>query len=237
MRRPSHGSWSPANVFAQASSKGKGAEKAADITPDATKAADADESPEPQQLDAKLLIGDAVDDADSPQYRKVTQAIDRFRERRVKDARDLLMEARTTHPQLPPAEVLIAKLFIVFRQPQLALAELEQAVRRTDKDPEAYLMLADGSLSEQRITAAEALYQKADSLLKGFNENPKRKENFDKRVLNGLSAVAEGRQKWSDAERLLRQLIKLDPKNVNAHQRLGKVLFQQAPSALRTTQN
>jgi tetratricopeptide (TPR) repeat protein len=205
-------------------------DKGSDPLADAAKGADGDEpDAQPQQLDAKLLIGDAVDDADSPQYRKVTQAIDKFRDRRVKEARDLLEEARTNHPQLPPAEVLIAKLFIVFRQPQLALGELEQAVKRYPKDPESYLMLADGSLAEQRVTAAEALYQKADAILKSFDENAKRKENFNKRILHGLAAVAESRQQWAAAESLLRQLIKADTKNAGAHQRLGRALFQQAP--------
>src|SRR4029078_4409441 len=120
---------------------GKGTAKAADKV-----AAPGDEtdSTQPQEFDAKMLIGDAVEDADSPQYRKVTAAIDKFRERRVKDARDLLREARATQPKLPPPEVLIAKLFIVARHPQLAMAELEQAVTNHSEDPEAYLILADG---------------------------------------------------------------------------------------------
>ncbi|MEX2138133.1 MAG: tetratricopeptide repeat protein [Pirellulales bacterium] len=218
-------------VPASAQPATKGAAKGAD---NGAKAADEPEA-QPQQPNAKLLIGDAVENADSPQYQQVEEAINRFGNRRVKEARDLLIEVRTTHRQLPPAEILIAKLFIVYKQPQLALAELEQAVRKHPKDPEAYLMFADGSLNDGHVTAAEALYRDADELVKSFNENPMRKANFEKRVLQGLAAVAQSRQQWKTAETLLRQLIKLDPKNAMAYQRLGIVIFQQAaPDDLKT---
>jgi tetratricopeptide (TPR) repeat protein len=183
---------------------------------------------QPVKFDTKLLIGDAVDDADAPQYRQVMNAIDKFRNRDFKAARDLLAEARTDHPELPPVEVLMAKLFIVAQQPQMALAELEQAVRRSPKDPEAYLMFADASISERRITAAEQLYIKADSLIRAFDQNPKRKENFEKRVLVGLALVAESRAQWAEAEKLLQDFLKIDPKNAGVYQRLGRALFQQA---------
>jgi Tfp pilus assembly protein PilF len=208
----------------------------AQATQDATKSAtdttsaDADSTPT-GQIDAKMLIGDAVEDADSAQYNKVTAAIDLFRQRRVKDARDLLTELRTAHPTLPPAELLIAKLFIVFGQPQLAMQQLEQTVQKHPQDPEAFLILADGSLNERRVTAAEALYQKADYLNRRFNENAKRKENFEKRRLFGLAAVNLSREQWAAAETLLRDLLKLDAKSAGAYQRLGTALFQQATPA------
>jgi len=210
-------------VFAQAASKGleKGAEK------DASDPA----QPERPKLDAAYLIGDAVDDADSPQYRDVASAIARFGNGDFSGARELLAEARTKHPELPPVEVIVAKLFITYQRPDVARRELEQAVRRAPKDPEAYLMFADAAIADRpapRVTDAEALYQKADGLVRAFNENAKRKQNFEKRVLNGLAMVAESRSQWAAAESLLRELIKRDPKNASAHQRLGGVLFQQA---------
>jgi tetratricopeptide (TPR) repeat protein len=122
----------------------------------------------------------------------------------------------------------MAKLFAVANQPQMARAELEQAVRRHPGDPEPYLMFGDASIMERRVTDAEALYQKAEKLVQSFNENPLRKENFQKRVLNGLALVAEARQQWEEAEGLLRQYLKLDAKNATIHQRLGRALFQQA---------
>jgi Tfp pilus assembly protein PilF len=188
------------------------------------------EAPQGQPT-AKLLIGDAVDDADSPQYDNVTKAIDYFRQRRFKDARDLLIDLRTKHPTLPPAELLIAKLFILAGQPRAAMQQLELTVQKHPQDPEAFLILADGSLNEQRVTAAEALYQKAQYLNARFKENAKRKDNFEKRRLFGLAAVNLSREQWAAAETLLRELLKLDAKSAGAYQRLGTALFQQATPA------
>jgi tetratricopeptide (TPR) repeat protein len=182
----------------------------------------------PQQLSVKTLIGDAVDNPESQQYKNVAAAIETFRTRDFDGARDLLTEARTAQPKLPPVEVIMAKLFALANVPQQARVELEQAVRRHPNDPEPYLMFGDASIMERRVTDAEALYQKAEKLVQGFNENPIRKENFQKRVLNGLALVAEARQQWEEAESLLRQYLKLDAKNASIHQRLGRALFQQA---------
>ena len=89
--------WADAPAFAQA---------AQDATRSATDSTTADTDDTPQgQIDAKVLIGDAVDNADSPQYNKVTSAIDKFSQRRVKEARDLRTQLRTAHPTLPPAEL------------------------------------------------------------------------------------------------------------------------------------
>jgi predicted Zn-dependent protease len=217
-------------IFLSLSAEGPAfAQAAQDATKSVTDSTTADADDTPQgQIDAKLLIGDAVENADSPQYNKVTAAIDLFQQRRVKDARDLLTQLRTAHPTLPPAELLIAKLFILFRQPQLAMQELEQAVQKHPQDPEAFLILADGSLNERRVTAAEALYQKAQYLNGRFKENAKRKDNFDKRILFGLAAVNLSREQWATAETLLRNLLTIDAKSAGAYQRLGTALFQQA---------
>ena len=182
----------------------------------------------PQPLSVKTLIGDAVENPESQQYKNVAAAIETFRTRNFDGARDLLAEARTAQPKLPPVEVIMAKLFAVGNLAQQARVELEQAVRRHPTDPEPYLMFGDASIVERRVTDAEALYQKADKLVEAFNENPIRKENFQKRVLNGLALVAEARQQWEEAEGLLRQYLKMDAKNASVHQRLGRALFQQA---------
>jgi tetratricopeptide (TPR) repeat protein len=182
----------------------------------------------PQPLSVKTLIGDAVDNPESQQYKNVAAAIETFRTRDIDGARDLLTEARTAQPKLPPVEVIMAKLFALANLPQQARVELEQAVRRHPNDPEPYLMFGDASIMERRVTDAEALYQKAEKLVQAFNENQIRKDNFQKRVLNGLALVAEARQQWEEAEGLLRQYLKLDAKNASIHQRLGRALFQQA---------
>lgn len=175
-----------------------------------------------------MLIGDAVDNPESQQYAPVAKAIERFSKRDFEGARKLLVEARTNHPKLAPVEVMMAKLWAAGGVAQAARGELEQAVRRHPDDPDPYLLFAELSLNERRVTDAEALLEKAEKLVQAFNDSPKRKENFQKRLLNGMAMIAESRQQWEEAEKLRQQLIKLDGDNAVHYLRLGQVLFQQA---------
>lgn len=173
------------------------------------------------------LIGDAVDNADTPQYKAVSDAIDAFKRRDLEGARKALERAKTDQRRLPPVEIMMAKMLVAANLPAANVrAELEQAVRKNPNDPEAYLMFADGLAYERQVTAAEALYQKAEKLVEAFNENPKRRLAFQKRVLSGSALVAESRSQWDAAEKLLRAWIQLDSTNTVPHLRLGRVLFQ-----------
>ena len=66
-------------AIAQATKKGSA--KADDKSAEAGK----NDEVAPQRSNTEVLIGDAVENADSPQYRKVTEAIDRFRRGQFKE--------------------------------------------------------------------------------------------------------------------------------------------------------
>ncbi len=59
-----------------------------------------------------------------------------------------------------------------------------------------------------------------------FTENDKRKQDFQIRVLAGLSTVYEKREQWGLAQSLLAKWVQLDPDSAAAHQRLGITLFR-----------
>ncbi len=194
----------------------------------AAQTATAQTTPPPQQVNAATLIGDSVEQPDSPQYKGVTAAIEKFKARDTDAARTLLTEVRTTHRTLPPVEVLMAKLFALANQPPLMRTELELAVRRNPLDPEAYLLFAELAVIERRVTDAEALYDRAAELMPEFKDNPMRRQSFQKRLLNGQATVAESRLQWETSEKLLRSLLAMDKDNAAAQQRLGRAIFQQA---------
>ncbi|MCC6493419.1 MAG: tetratricopeptide repeat protein [Pirellulales bacterium] len=171
------------------------------------------------------LIGDAVS-LSNQQYPEVDQAIKRFKNSDPVGAREYLDQAKQKYPKLPPVDLLMAKLWVFARNGDNARAALEQTVARQPDDPEAYLLLADLAFAEGRTTEAHALFEKAQSLVGGFNDNPKRKNNFEIRVLAGLSAVFERRQQWDKAIPLLSKWVELDPDSAAAHTRMGITLFQ-----------
>jgi tetratricopeptide (TPR) repeat protein len=107
-----------------------------------------------------------------------------------------------------------------------ARAELEQTTVKFPTDPEAYLMLADLAFQDRRVTDSAVLFERATLLTSTFEENPKRKRDFEIRGHAGTAAVAEAREQWADAQKQLEAWIALDPDNAGAHFRLGNVLFR-----------
>lgn len=183
-------------------------------------------APKANPLTAEWLVGNAVSDANSPQYKDVTEAITRFANNDPNGARDLLTSARQANPKLPPVELMMGRLWLAARQPAAGRAELESAVMRYPTDPEAFLYFAEASLAERRIADAEAMLQKLKPLVDSYNENLKRKRNFQIRLNNAMAALNEARSQWDAALPYLKAWLELDPDSVDAHQRMGHTLFQ-----------
>ncbi|MFM7135811.1 MAG: tetratricopeptide repeat protein [Planctomycetota bacterium] len=176
------------------------------------------------QVTAKTLVGKAV--SDDAQYKEINGAITRFDGRDIDGCRAILERARNTNPKLPPPGVMMAMLWLNVNQLLPARAELEQTVVKFANDPEAYLMLADLAFQDRRVTDSAVLFERATELSTAFEENSKRKRDFEIRCNAGTAAVAEARQQWAAAQKFLQAWIALDPDNAGAHFRLGNVLFR-----------
>jgi tetratricopeptide (TPR) repeat protein len=176
------------------------------------------------QVTAQTLIGKAV--SDDSQNKDITNAITRFRDRDIDGCRAILERAKSNNAKLPPPGVMMATLWLSVNQLGPARAELEDTAVKFAGDPEPYLMLGDLAFQDRRITDAAVLFEKATTLTAAFNENAKRKRDFDIRCFAGNSAVAEARKQWETAQKQLQGWLDLDPDNASAHQRMGIVLFQ-----------
>jgi len=176
------------------------------------------------QVTAQTLIGKAV--SDDSQTKEINNAIARFRDRDIDGCMAVLERARSQNPKLPPPGVMMAMLWLSVNQLQPARAELENAAVRFPKDPEPYLMLGDLAFQERRITESAVLFDKAAALTATFDENPKRKRDFEIRSNAGNAAVAEARRQWEQSRTYLAKWLELDPDNASAHQRMGITLFQ-----------
>lgn len=162
-----------------------------------------------------------------PKIQEVNDAIELFRKRDFDGAVTLLEKAVKAHPDLPPAQVIMFQLFVQANQAGLARMALEKTIITDPKDPEAFVILGNVALQERRVTDADLLYGKAQELLKSFNSSPKRKEILEPQTISGLAAVAEAREQWALAQTDLERLLKLNPKDAFAMQRLARALFQQ----------
>lgn len=171
------------------------------------------------------LIGDSVS-LSNQAYPEVENALQRFKNGDLPGAKEYLDIAKQKYPKLPPVDLMLAKLQVFARNGEQARMLLESTVTNYPNDPEAYLLLADLAFAEGRTTESHALFEKAKSLVEKFNENAKRQQNFQIRVLAGLAAVHQRRQQWEPANELLVKWVELDPDSAAAHTRLGETMFR-----------
>ena len=174
-------------------------------------------------------------EAKPPEFPEIKEAVDLFQQRKFDEALKLLDKAVKKGPDLPPAQVIMYQLFLAAQQPAAARLSLERAVMLEPADPEAFVILGNIAMQDRRVTDSELLYAKAKDLLPGFKSSQKRKDILEKQTTSGLANVAEAREQWALAQSYLETLLKLDPKDAFAMQRLARALFQQtdAPAALK----
>lgn len=165
---------------------------------------------------------------------ELEQAAERFQHFDFPEAYNLLKTATQKDDSLSAPALILAGWFAQSKHPADARLWMERAVLDDPSDPEPYLVLAEAAVSEGRITEAELALDNANALLASYDKSSVRRATFNKRVLAGLAAVNEAREKWPVAQRHLEAWLRLDPKNSSIHQRLAHSLFQQkkSPQAL-----
>jgi cellulose synthase operon protein C len=151
-------------------------------------------------------------------------AIDQFRAGKFDEALASLEAAVEKRPELPPARLMLARLFLAGGQiPQARLA-LEQVAAAQPDVPELYLIFGDLALAEGRLSDAALNFQRAATLVGQKNTPPRWQAQA------GLAAIAEAREDWTAAETALSAWLTMEPKNGPARQRLGRALFHLARS-------
>ena len=179
------------------------------------------------QITTQMLIGDAVSSDAISRYTDVDEAIKRFMNRDVLAARQFLEAAKKKDANLPPVELLLAKMYFLTNNATGGRVSLEKTAIDNPEDPEAYLILADQAMQQGRTIEADALYEKGLAMATKFNGNAKRKRNFEIRARSGRVGVSQRRKDWDTAVADLKAILQLDPENAGAHFRLGQSLFMQ----------
>jgi Tfp pilus assembly protein PilF len=121
----------------------------------------------------------------------------------------------------------MAQLYLQGNMIPEARNALEQAIVEVPTDPEAYLRLARFCLNDGNLDKAESNLQKAESLLVAFKEDDSRKTRLQMFLLDNQASLAQARKDWPGAQKSFEALLKLDPKNINALQKIAFCLFQE----------
>ncbi|MCX7427717.1 MAG: tetratricopeptide repeat protein [Planctomycetia bacterium] len=188
-------------------------------------------------LAASLLPADplSIDSLQKPepaaqqqqQIPEIAEAVTLFRNRDVAGAYAKLQAAVKNRPELPPAELIMVQFFVSARQEDAVRGWLEKAVVAAPNDPEAYVLLGQEAMQNQRMAEATLLFDKAKTLLASFKGNDKRKADLAAATESQLARLAMGRQDWATAQTHLQDLLKLQPDSAAALQMLGRTLFEQ----------
>jgi tetratricopeptide (TPR) repeat protein len=136
-------------------------------------------------------------------------------------------EAENSNSDLPPAQLMMAKLYYRANMPTEGRKALEQAVVDAPDDPEAYMVLGMFAMQDGDVAKAEMMYRNANRLMSTFDKSAKRKESIRPAIYNGLAGVAEARRDWPWAQEVLEAWLRRDPANASAMQRLARCLFEQ----------
>jgi uncharacterized protein HemY len=135
----------------------------------------------------------------------------------VDEAVKFLHEAVRKHPDLPPAPLMMARLFLATRdgKPQ-GRSALERAVAEHPDHPEVYLTLGTVAMSEGRVAEALLVLQKALELSAADRWTADQKDAFQRQARAGLAAAREAREKLLKAREPV-------PRSVSAAARLDQL--------------
>lgn len=163
------------------------------------------------------------------QYPEVQEAFQQLlKDRNMPACIKTLEGVSRKYPELPSAHVLMYNFLALpqVNQPNAARFQLEEAIRTTPSDPEPWVLLGNIALQERRIAEATSDFDKAKALLATYT-NAERKSAIEQQMLSGVAQVSEAREDWKEAESRMRELLKLAPEDLVAHQRLARSLFWQ----------
>ena len=157
---------------------------------------------------------------------KVSEALALFKSGNYDGSLELWREAAMERPEMPPAPLVMAQLYLQAGMLKQAQASIEQAIQEAPNDPEAYLMEAGLALQRREVDKAESLYKKAQTLAAEFTGAANRKASFPPRIHHGFAGVAEARKDWIGAEAAFQECVKLNPNDIAARQRIAYCRFQ-----------
>ena len=147
------------------------------------------------------------------------------------EALDVLKALFAEHPELVPPRIIMAQWFAQANMGNAAYANLEMGTEEVPADPEAFLILAEISLRQGALTAAEALLNLAAAKLNAYTLNPVRKENLSRSLHSNTTDLHELRRRWTRMEESVDRQITADGRTPDLLRRKGFAIFQQTRDA------
>jgi len=159
----------------------------------------------------------------------VDEAANLFKAGKPDEAYAKLQEAVAKNDKLPPARLMLYRMYLAANRAADARRTLEQASVENPDHPDIYITFAVQALREGRLTDAWLEYERAMLTIQDTKRwNESQRKSVMLACLSGLAQTAEARLQWEVARKNYEAVLKLDyPKNQLAGIRtaLGRMLF------------
>jgi len=162
---------------------------------------------------------------------ELEKAVAAFNASQFADALEILQALYEKHPELVPPRIVLAQWFAQANLGTAVRANLEMGTEEVPADPEAFLLLAEISLRQGSLTAAEALLNLAAAKLNAYTLNAARKDNLSRSLRRVMTDLHEVRQRWTQMEASIVQQIEADGRTSELLRKRGIALFQQTKDA------
>jgi tetratricopeptide (TPR) repeat protein len=177
--------------------------------------------------DPATVAGRPVPAAAGSGAAEVEKAVECYEQGQISDCLDFLRLARKGNPDVLPAEVILAELYLRDNQVAAAREMLEKAAAIEPACPQTYLLIARLALAEARATEAAALFEKAYVLAHAPGLSEPGRRQFEAEACAGLAAIAERRGDWPAAAARLGEWLDLNPRDGQVRERLARARFHQ----------
>ncbi|MCC9643363.1 tetratricopeptide repeat protein [Rhodopirellula sp. JC740] len=154
------------------------------------------------------------------------KAVEAFKSGDGQTAIQLLASAHAQHQDLPPGEVMFARLAFAAGKSNDGHNALQRAAASDGQDPEVWSMLGELSLSEGRVAEAEVLFQRSLELVQTYSADQNRKKRLKAKAHAGLATIYQRWERLESAKTHLRDWIEIDERNEVAWNQLATVYFQ-----------
>ena len=162
---------------------------------------------------------------------ELQKAVDFFNKSDIPKALEVLNALYKARPNIMPPRLVMAQWFAQANVPNAVRASLEMATHETPNDPEAYILLGEIALRQRELTAAEVLFEKADTLLPKYTVNEERKKNMTIALYRNQATLYEMRGRWADMQRVVINLLNTAEQKPDMYRQLAVAYFQQGDDA------
>ena len=169
--------------------------------------------------------------ADPEIQNELKKAVDAFNASQFTEALDFLKSLYVKRPEIVPPRIILAQWFAQANLGTAVRTNLEMGTEEVPADPEAFLLLAEISLKQGGLTAAEALLSQAESRLKAYTANPTRKQSLSSSLRRVTTDLHEARERWTQMEASINRQIEADGQTAELLRKKGVAIFQQKKDA------